>query len=77
MRWRKKQKYYPKDNEERVVRKFLIFPKCVDHEYRWLEKVKIRQRYLEEEMHKCRGIFGGDSFYTTGGWWIDIEYVDY
>lgn len=78
MRWRenKKHKSYPKDDEIRIVSKFLLFPKCIDREYRWLENVKIKQRYLKLEIHDCKGFFGGDDFYTTGGYWMDEEYVD-
>ena len=77
MKWIKKEKYkhYPEHHEERIITKFLIFPKCIDNEYRWLERVKIKQRYLELELHDCKGIFGGDSFYSTGGYWMDVEYV--
>lgn len=78
MKWRKKQKKrsIPKDGELRIISKFLYYPMCIENEYRWFEKVKIKQEYIAMEMHKCRGVFGGDSFYTTGGYWKNLEYID-
>lgn len=78
MRWKKrKRKPIPNDGEKRVVSKFLYFPLCINNEYRWLEKVKVEQEYVGVEIHSCRGAFGSDSFYTTGGYWMNLEYVDY
>jgi len=31
----------------RVIEKFLLFPKIIDHELRWMEHVKIEQRVCE------------------------------
>lgn len=77
MKWIKKQKKdSPNDGELRIISKFLYYPMCIDDEYRWLEKVKIKQEYMKMELHECRGIFGGDSFYTTGGYWRNLEYID-
>lgn len=78
MKWRKKQKknIIPNDGELRIISKFLYFPMCINDEYRWLERVKIEQEYMKCEIHKCRGAFGGDSFYTTGGYWVNLEYID-
>lgn len=78
MRWTKKEKRkrIPDDNERRVITKFLFFPRHIDEEYRWFEKVSIEQYYREIKIHECRGSFGGDSFYCTGGKWYDIKFVD-
>ena len=35
----------PKDGTERVVRRFLLLPKTLNRETRWLEFAKIRQVY--------------------------------
>ena len=44
MKWKLKE--LPKEGEVRVVNKFLIFPKCIDREVRWLERAMIRQRLM-------------------------------
>jgi len=38
------RKIYPKDGDRRTVSRFLLFPRTIDHERRWLEKVTIKQR---------------------------------
>lgn len=35
----------PKDGDERIVMRFLLFPKCIDGKWRWMRKVEIKQRY--------------------------------
>jgi hypothetical protein len=35
----------PAINEQRVVRRFLLFPTIIDNEMRWLENAVIIQRY--------------------------------
>ena len=45
MRWYRREK--PESGDERIVRRFLIFPRCADGvEWRWLETANIRQRYI-------------------------------
>jgi hypothetical protein len=46
MRWGKEE---PAIGEERVVNKFLIFPKCIHGECRWLERVVIKQKYYRKK----------------------------
>lgn len=48
MRWYKK-KYRPEPNlgASRSVRKYLIFPKCVNGQYRWLEMAVYEEQYVE------------------------------
>lgn len=60
MRWKKKFKEYPKDGDVRIITKFLLFPRYVDGEYRWLEVVKIEQFY-----------HGYDYERDVGGFWVD------
>lgn len=53
MRFTKPRIKLPKDYEERVIEKFLLFPKTLaikgrGKEMRWLEKCKIRQFYSPE-----------------------------
>jgi len=33
--------------EERIITKFLLFPKKLHNEWRWLEKASIRQRVMK------------------------------
>ena len=49
MRFNKK-KNYPGD--EKIVKKFLIFPFTIDGETRWLEVVKIRYIYTMKYKYK-------------------------
>ena len=50
------------NSETRIVRKFLLFPLCINGETRWLENVKFEMKY---------SVFVG----LSGGWkctrWID------
>ena len=50
----------PKSGDKRIVSKFLLFPREINNEVRWLEKVKIEQEY-------DRG--------CLLGWW-DIKWAD-
>ena len=45
-----KKKNYPGD--EKIVKKFLIFPFTIDRETRWLEVVKIRYLYTMKYKYK-------------------------
>ena len=64
MRFTKPKIKLPKDYEERVIEKFLLFPKTLRlnetdiKEMRWLEKCKIRQ------------------FYSSGYGWLDWLWED-
>ena len=68
MRWPYKSKPVIENGAERIVTVFLIFPLCVDWEWRWLELAKIRQKY-----HKA----GSDSQgHWHGEWWSNERWVD-
>lgn len=44
MRW--KDRYVqPFLGHKRVIERFLLFPRSIENEYRWLEKAKILQEY--------------------------------
>lgn len=63
MRWKsKKPRYY---DEHRHITKFLFFPKKVNHEWRWLERVTILQ--------KVDRIY---STYTSNLCWVDVKWID-
>ena len=53
--------YKPKDNEERLVSKFLLFPKTINGTTRWLEKVTFLQYYFLPV--------------SGSGWWRNKEWV--
>jgi hypothetical protein len=56
MKWK-----LPKDGDERVITKFLIFPLTLNDERRWLEKVEINQVYVKAPLyHK----------------WVNIKFSD-
>ena len=61
MRYKFSENILPKVGDERVVEKFLLFPKVINEELRWLETVKILQKYD----------YGGED---CG--WEDIRFVD-
>ena len=39
-----------RSGEERVITKFLLFPKKIHNEWRWLEKVFIRQKVIRMDV---------------------------
>ena len=39
-----------RSEEERVITKFLLFPKKVGNEWRWLEKASIHQKVMPVDM---------------------------
>lgn len=63
MKW-KKRCY----GDKKIITKFLLFPKCINGEYRWLEKAVFEQEY---DNYKY------DFLFDIGGWvstkWIDIK----
>lgn len=65
MRWRKKYKEYPKEDDKRIITRFLLFPREVNGEYRWLELARIEQFYREYDCER-----------DTGGFWVDKCWVD-
>ena len=52
-------------NDSRVVKRFLLFPKCIGGEWRWLEVAYIKQKYA---------FFYTGMFY--GEFWKDFEWVE-
>ena len=44
MRWKVKEN--PKENDTRIVDRFLLFPIKIGNERRWLEMAKIEQKYI-------------------------------
>ena len=74
--WRKKEMKFnrvmsanyvcePKKGSERVIRKFLLFPRCIRGEIRWLETTSIHQRYTNNT-----------SYSEYGCSWYNLAFVD-
>ena len=45
MRWKTKESFYPKYGARRMVTKFLLFPKEMEGEWRWLETASWMKEY--------------------------------
>jgi len=56
MRWKAKPWQNP-----RIIRRFLIFPRCIGAEWRWLEWARIEQRFVGS---------------VADCYWEDIRWVD-
>jgi hypothetical protein len=68
MRWRSKWDYISY-GDTRLISKFLLFPKRINREWRWLEKVTYRQ--------KCEKVMNyGSMDYGYHKEWVDKEWVD-
>lgn len=73
MRYKFFEKILPKVGDERVVEKFLLFPKVINEEMRWLETVKILQKYVNEHgINQDRIGF----YFESKSFWKDIRFVD-
>ena len=56
--------------ETRIVEKFLWFPKCIGTEWRWWERVKIKQ------MVRTIDVGGSMQFGRYKHKWCDMSWVD-
>ena len=45
MRWKKRRQ--PMFNDERIINKFLFFPKEINNDVRWLERVMYKEIFLK------------------------------
>lgn len=59
MRWKDKVLLV---GDTRTIEKFLLFPRCIGYEWRWLEKAKILQRF--------------ERSYHDKGYWRDIGWAN-
>lgn len=61
----------PQQGDERFVYGFLVLPRRINNEVRWLEKATRQQRFEVYE-----GFF--DGYINERGWrrWIDIAWID-
>lgn len=67
MRW--KSYWNATEGDIRYKEKFLLFPKIINDEGRWLEKVKYKQEYSKHYFWN-----GREECYNYQ--WIDTEWVD-
>lgn len=67
MRW--KQKPPIEVGRERVITKFLLFPRCIDGVWRWLEKAKVRQ--VRSFFETSGGCVIHPNYYWKWVAWID------
>ena len=67
MRWRVNKN--PKEYETRIVERFLLFPVTLNDEKRWLEKAKIKQRYIYTYTYDC-------GFANPEGRWMNYRFID-
>lgn len=45
MRWKKRKKSNPDIGAKRVVKRFLLWPTCLNDEWRWFEVAEIIQQF--------------------------------
>lgn len=64
IKWKKKIKRDWREGDIRVVRRFLLWPVCIEDEWRWLGLSLIKQMRIGP-----RGDFDAHS-------WINMEWVD-
>ena len=53
------------DGDTRTIEKFLLFPKCINGEWRWWNTHTIKQKYCIQE----------DSLGVLVGLWEDVEWL--
>ena len=73
MKWKIKESKLPEFGDERIVEKFLILPKRISDEIRWLEIVKIYQVYTSKIV-RDEDEFGWD--YKKVYYWEDVKFID-
>lgn len=66
MRWKKKVKPPKRNGDYRITTKFLLFPKCLENEWRWLETASILQR--------CSRNLNVSDFTYNMLLWYDVEW---
>jgi hypothetical protein len=81
MEWRSKEKKnikYPKHNDSRVRRTFLLFPKTLKGITKWLCFVKIEQHYLKTESKPTGGFDwqGHPGYSGCSQFWFDYKWFN-
>ena len=60
------KKVYPPVGTKRVVRRFLLFPKLIGNERRWLEWAWIEQDFVYYMRHTLRSHYWMDMHFVSG-----------
>lgn len=60
----------PRSYDMRIISKFLIFPKILKDECRWLEKVKINQTYIQSIKYSRHA----NRYYSVYEW-VDVSFI--
>lgn len=66
-------KNLPMEDEKRIIEKFLIFPKCIEGEYRWWRRAKICQT-AKTFSHYKKDFWG--TIYKITYKWMDDSWKD-
>lgn len=74
MEWRCNKKKKPEEGDERDRKRFQFFPRCLNGRVRWLEMVKVRQKYVAS-FHIESHIFGGVTV-EPDYIWVDQYWLD-
>jgi hypothetical protein len=71
MRWNKKLPL--QENNIRTKKKFLLFPKCINDKYRWLEIVEYKQKYIRHTSYEyvCGQAMPFDNYFWENVCWVD------
>lgn len=67
IRWKKAPE--PKQGDNRTVSKFLLFPRCLDGEWRWLGRERIVQHFREWTELDPEG------YPMQGSGWVDVRWA--
>lgn len=81
MKWKTKEKRRksPREDDTRVVRKFLLWPKSIDGVTKWLCMVSIKQTYYvvrSKRIEGCSNIFGTPTYSMGHSWWSNDAWVE-
>lgn len=68
LKWKKRVKVDYREGDTRIVRRFLLWPVCIQDEWRWLGLAIIKQ--------KLCGTFDYNSTGYRGFKWSNVEWID-
>lgn len=64
MRWKNSIK-----SDIKIIRRFLLFPRCIGNECRWFEFVKIEQVYTDIDPHENHNKYENE-------YWFDYRWIN-
>jgi hypothetical protein len=68
MRWSYKEKPSRKEGTTRIITRFLLFPRQINQQWRWLEIAKIEQTY--------HNAYFTDNCDLISSWWEDTHWIN-